>query len=426
MSSNVVRCVWLNGIVVKRLGHQISLQLQDGNQLFVAYRRDRGGKQNVSQDLKLLLDIIRAVENLIKEWYEQPASVEVDCSHCLACGFHPPSSFTLTDCQNAVFTQKDKMFCTHTQLGGKRLPVDLKDLVPDVIASWKRVTVIPNSDIVLGKEIGEGGFAKVFKATLNGKVVAVKQLNVDDAEEAANGALADPEDTGDMINVLSDFRQEVWVMSCVPRHENIMALEGICLDPLGMVIEYISGGSLDTLVNDPKFPWTWQLRVSVALSIAKGMHFLHAVVKPPLIHRDLKSANVLIEWKDQDKGELICKIADFGSTVAMSHLKKRVVDNPVWLAPEVIRGEPYNNKVDVYSFGVIMWELISKGEKFFGHVSWWYKIEDMVQSGERPPIPESCMPEYKALLERCWQNDPQKRPEFSDIVQALMLLKEQC
>lgn len=81
------------------------------------------------------------------------------------------------------------------------------------------------------------------------------------------------------------------------------------------------------------------------------------------------------------------------------------MDIAVWLAPEILENKAYTEKADVYSLGVIFWELLTK-EKFFGHIQFMSIIEDKVKAGERPPIPESCIPPYKRLIEQCWAQDP--------------------
>jgi serine/threonine protein kinase len=85
----------------------------------------------------------------------------------------------------------------------------------------------------------------------------------------------------------------------------------------------------------------------------------------------------------------------------------------VWLAPEVLQNKPYTEKADVYSVGVILWELFTR-QKFFGEVSFMSLVEDKVISGERPPIPASCPPSYRNLIEACWAQDPGTRHDTTN------------
>jgi len=120
---------------------------------------------------------------------------------------------------------------------------------------------------------------------------------------------------------------------------------------------------------------------------------------------------------------LDCKIADFGLSRSLTwkdNLDGKVVDNPVWLAPEILNREPYSEKVDVYAFGVMMWELIS-GHDFFGNISFMSKIEEKIKNGERDTIPDNqVIPDYYiALLQMAWSQNPDDRPSFSQCIEKL-------
>src|SRR3990167_5380776 len=126
-----------------------------------------------------------------------------------------------------------------------------------------------------------------------------------------------------------------------------------------MVLEFVGGGDLFTFLGDKSNEVGWDIRLKIALDIAEGMRFLHNV-NPPILHRDLKSPNVLInapkssnkQYTSQDS--IIAKVADFGlsSKLFVDCLSTRTVDNPIWCAPEVIQRKPYSQKADVYSYGI--------------------------------------------------------------------------
>jgi serine/threonine protein kinase len=273
--------------------------------------------------------------------------------------------------------------------------------------------VIPMNDLQVIDKVGEGGFATVYKAlwTKTGsneqRLVAVKQLKNKGEEKK--------ETEGDESNEFAEFRKEVIIMSGLS-HPNIVRLHGICLEPLAMVMDFISQGSLEAFLADRSIEITWPMRIKIAMDIARGMRFLHSQV-PPIIHRDLKSANILI---DRSTGEIVCRIADFGSCVAEARIKRRVVDNPVWCAPEVLRGQEYTEKVDVYSYGIILYELLTRSAKLFPGIQWWYIIEDMIKAGKRPELPSDCPTPYRTLIQETWDDTPHKRPSFDDIVTALL------
>jgi len=118
----------------------------------------------------------------------------------------------------------------------------------------------------------------------------------------------------------------------------------------------------------------------------------------------------------------ICKIADFGLSRGLiwsTNLEGKVVDNPIWLAPEILRRLRYSEKVDVYAFGVILWELMT-GEDFFGETAFMSAIEDRVKKGERPTIPSHTPSYFKKLIEMCWADNPESRPSFVQTTEMLV------
>jgi len=174
----------------------------------------------------------------------------------------------------------------------------------------------------------------------------------------------------------------------------------------------------------------WAVVLKLAMDIAQGMRFMHNF-EPPLIHRDLKSPNVLLATMLTDAGypSVMAKVADFGfsrSLMFSQQLSSVGADNPVWLAPEVIQREAYDGKADVYSYGVILWELVAR-EDFLKDILSPLAIEQAVLQGERPPIPEDCLakcPELASLIVRCWAAEPSARPTFSEICEELAAITE--
>lgn len=144
----------------------------------------------------------------------------------------------------------------------------------------------------------------------------------------------------------------------------------------------------------------------MTLDIALGMHFMHSL-KPPLMHRDLKSLNLLCSEKIVDQNSFInIKISDFGLT---RHVNEQ---SPVtgqagtfhWMAPEVLENEPYTEKADVYSFGIVLWEILAREPPFAT-----LKLQEIaikvVQKGERPPLDKispDCPRELLIIMQACW------------------------
>ena len=153
-------------------------------------------------------------------------------------------------------------------------------------------------------------------------------------------------------------------------------------------------------------------RINLALEIAQGINYLHSF-KPPILHRDLKSLNILL-----DKN-YVCKIADFGWAKLRDNHMTKLRGTFQWMAPEVITNEYYTEKADVYSFGIILWEFWSRDPPYKG-----VKAKDVAKKVRanktyRPIIPNDVPKEIAELMECCWDADPDKRPTFLEIINFL-------
>ena len=152
-----------------------------------------------------------------------------------------------------------------------------------------------------------------------------------------------------------------------------------------------------------------------ATDIARGMNYLHSEAPVQIIHRDLKSTNVLLsrDW--------MCKICDFGSsrTRNRDNSVMSVAGTPAWMAPELIQGKAnFSSGCDMWSFGVVLWELLTCERPFKGLDS--YQVMFVVGTRyEHPPIPESCPPPFQTLLKRCWAREGSSRPSFGEVVVEL-------
>ncbi|KAI3746330.1 hypothetical protein L6452_08758 [Arctium lappa] len=260
---------------------------------------------------------------------------------------------------------------------------------------------IPWNDLVLKERIGAGSFGIVHRADWNGSDVAVKILLEQDFH---------PER-------LTEFLQEVAIMRRL-RHPNIVLFMGAVTQPpnLSIVTEYLSRGSLYRLLHKSgaKEALDERRRLSMAYDVAKGMNYLHRR-NPPIVHRDLKSPNLLVDRK------YTVKVCDFG----LSRLKantflssKTAAGTPEWMAPEVLRDEPSNEKSDVYSFGVILWELATLQQPW-GNLNPAQVVAAVGFKCKRLEIPRDVNPQVSALIEACWANEPWKRPSFSAIMETL-------
>lgn len=214
-------------------------------------------------------------------------------------------------------------------------------------------------------KIGEGGFGSVYKGKLkNGKMAAIKVLSA----ESRQG--------------VQEFLTEVKVIS-ETEHENLVKLYGCCVEGKHriLVYNYLENNSLaqTLLARKSNSLFSWRIRAKLCLGIAKGLAYLHEEVRPHIVHRDIKASNILL---DQD---LIPKISDFGLAKLippnMTHVSTKVAGTIGYLAPEyAIRGQ-LTRKADIYSFGVLLIEIVSG------------------RSNTNTRLP----PEEQYILERTWQ-----------------------
>ena len=313
--------------------------------------------------------------------------------------------------------------------------VKLSILAPDLCMIDLEDVKVKESQIVLGDKLGAGAFGDVFKAVYKKQEYAVKTLQTIDA------------------STFDEFTREVTLMSKL-RHPNLVNLICFCSDPFMIVMELVSNGELYSLLHDDKLrsKITWQLRQRIAIDICKGMAYLHSKI-PPIIHRDLKSPNILMTRlevpKNDNLQEPLAKVADFGLSTHLFNdqmkqsTSKRDVQTPTWLAPEVLRAEPYAEKSDCYAMGIIMWELLVPGEHPFDEYnfgSFTSKLENAIMDGTRPSIPQEyhkykdyyystsnlspepipSLPdpeeimkiEYLRIMTSCWHQNPIIRPTF--------------
>ncbi|KAH9738415.1 serine/threonine-protein kinase CTR1 [Citrus sinensis] len=260
---------------------------------------------------------------------------------------------------------------------------------------------IPWNDLVLKEKIGAGSFGTVHRADWHGSDVAVKILMEQEFHAER----------------FKEFLREVAIMKRL-RHPNIVLFMGAVTQPpnLSIVTEYLSRGSLYRLLHKPgvREMLDERRRLNMAYDVAKGMNYLHRR-NPPIVHRDLKSPNLLVDKK------YTVKVCDFG----LSRLKantflssKSAAGTPEWMAPEVLRDEPSNEKSDIYSFGVILWELATLQQPW-GNLNPAQVVAAVGFKGKRLEIPRNVNPHVASIIEACWANEPWKRPSFSTIMELL-------
>eukprot|EP01127_Copromyxa_protea_P012259 TRINITY_DN3175_c0_g1_i1.p1 TRINITY_DN3175_c0_g1~~TRINITY_DN3175_c0_g1_i1.p1 ORF type:complete len:573 (+),score=59.33 TRINITY_DN3175_c0_g1_i1:83-1801(+) len=266
----------------------------------------------------------------------------------------------------------------------------------------QRVPAIQSSEISLGEKIGKGQYGSVYRGKCRGEHVAVKILyDVDSNEE-----------------ILDSFRKEVEIMSHI-HHPNIILLMAACTEPGNLcIVTELMEGNLHDLLHRPDIRLSNLQKLNFAIDIASGMAWLHNAKPCQIIHRDLKPSNLLIDenWK--------VKVADFGLSCFLSTSftrdKNFAIGSARWMAPEVLAGDKLNNKLDVYSYGLILWEIFTRNEPYteFRSVS---DFRDAIcNSGIRPNVHKKCIPPMLAdIMVQCWHSMPQRRPSFVDILEML-------
>ncbi|XP_041988725.1 tyrosine-protein kinase transmembrane receptor Ror-like [Aricia agestis] len=262
------------------------------------------------------------------------------------------------------------------------------------------------SQIKFLEELGEGAFGKVYKGALkkNGETqyVAVKALK----ENAS-------------AKTKADFRREIDLISEL-NHENIVCIVGVALreEPLCMLFEFMARGDLHEFLMGRAPPSGKGLPamrlLNIACNIASGMQYL---ASHHYVHRDLAARNCLVS------DDFVVKISDFGlSRDIYSSDYYRVQSKsllPVrWMPPESILYGKFTTESDIWSYGVVLWEIYSYGlQPYYGYSN--QEVIAMVRAGELLAAPAACPPPMYALMRDCWRHVPQRRPNFEEIVHRL-------
>jgi len=342
-------------------------------------------------------------------------------------------------------------------LEAKQVGETATNKVNRLLAAWE----LPWDHVRLSKKLAEGTFGEVWAGKWSNISVAVKLLKKTVNPHANDPLYASAIAEQEMI-MQEEFRQECETLQSI-KHPNLLIFFGAGTTSSGqsfIVTELMSVGSLRKALADDTRTLIWQERLRIAYQISCGMTHLHSL---HIIHRDLKSDNCLLD------ASLNCKVADFGTaklitaTAGVDALlqgtrnsgvpntsESDVLDNasnasnvsatmtagigtPLWMAPEVFAGRDlhYGSKVDVYSFGIIMWELATRSRPWseFDHLkqpAFGIALGDALQAGKRPQIPalfEDGNEAYVSLLRKSWATLPDSRPDFENIMKVLHTLR---
>ncbi|KAL7855670.1 hypothetical protein AOLI_G00192740 [Acnodon oligacanthus] len=272
--------------------------------------------------------------------------------------------------------------------------------------------VVDFRELSLEEVIGVGGFGKVYRGTWRGELVAVK------------AARQDPDE--DISVTAQNVRNEARLFAMLT-HPNIIALKGVCLQEpnLCLIMEYASGGPLSRALAGRRIPP--HVLVNWAVQIARGMLYLHNEAIVPVIHRDLKSNNILLAQpieKDGIEGKTL-KITDFGLAREWHKTTKMsTAGTYAWMAPEVIKSSTFSKGSDVWSYGVLLWELLT-GEAPYRGIDGLAVAYGVAVNKLTLPIPSTCPEPFAQLMSECWEQDPHRRPSFASILAQLCALEQQ-
>jgi serine/threonine protein kinase len=339
-----------------------------------------------------------------------PLETFILCPHCIADGVAEDECKWLKydDVVRLVLSGDATYRCS----GGE---VPLERMGEDLTLGY--VQAFPSNAVKVEKEaLARGGFGMIFRGVMrNGARIVVKELIMEPGTE---------------VSLFADFQREVSLMAQL-RHENLVLMHGILLSPLRMVLELCSEGDLLGALRKGRIKDA-ALKLRMATDVAQGMNFLHSLV-PPLAHRDLRSPNVLLMSLKANSKEPVAKVADFGLTAAASSRLQQELLTWQWMAPEAFLGENYTETCDLYSYGMILWEIYTgTGEIPFESLAAQEKnkkkqarefMNEIIHKGLRP----GCGPEFPedvtALILRLWEKDAATRPSFAVCLELLQGLQ---
>ncbi|OHT12964.1 TKL family protein kinase [Tritrichomonas foetus] len=257
---------------------------------------------------------------------------------------------------------------------------------------------VDQNDFELQKKIGAGGFADVYigiqKSTK--KVVAIKILHNEEFNE----------------QTFNLFLREVEIFGTI-QHFAVLPFIGVCLTPPYYIItEYMPGGCLFNRIHSNKARLDGTKRTIIALGIAYAMEYIHRL---DFLHRDLKSLNILLDADDYPK------VCDFGMSRLLPNNPDELMTGCAgtlqWMAPEVLNYEKYGKKSDVYSYGILLWEILTNNIPFRGFKDVQIAMA-VVNNHTRPIMPHDQAGVLGKFIKLCWDQDPNKRPTFEKIIVA--------
>ena len=413
---------WREGLVYK--SPDLSFCVESLDQTRVNTRHSRGillMASPTAMGTKTMCLLVDMVLTLIHEWYpglEEGANPQVHgvqqrvpCYECLKLNRSKPFEFRIDDYMSIITSNRLKIECGYDSKNPtNNHSVSLADIMPDLLLKDLDKGFLLKPDEIIYQEdkdslLGEGGFGKVYRGKCRGKNVAIKKY-ITRSEDAFN-----------------ELRGEAKVLQ-KSHHPCLVCLVGVSIHPLmALVLEEAPMGSLERhLIKKPTLiPRIVMFRM--AAEVAAAIRFLH---QHGIIFRDLKAANVLL-WCLDEESLCHCKVTDFGIATHLAPFGALGIQGTKgFIAPEVLfigkKKAVYNHKADIYSFSMLLYQMIARRHPF--HNVQPVKIDPKVVSGERPSIIDVHLADtgyyyLTRLMEECWQDKPNKRPDTDEVISKL-------
>lgn len=340
-------------------------------------------------------------------WYSNAAELKFAPAQYLMGEFYSQGNVLPQDTHKAILCYYNAAILGHDLAQNKlvklieQLPASLRKFNDSVIGLFQlyQRPLYETKKVKKGRLLGEGAYSKVRLGNLHDKAVAIKQLKKFTKKAKTN-----------FINESTNY--------LLLSHPRIVALHGAMLGKktCGIILEYMEQGALNEKLQTPRLS-AWRAKLRVARDVAEAMKYMH---QQGILNLDLKSRNILLQEKNS---KLRAKLADFGLSMFKWQAKlnpKGLKGSPCWMAPELFQRniEEYNEAVDVYAFGIVLWEIVT-GECPEYHFQDLKQLMRSVISGQRLSIPSDVPASLSELIQQCWHQDPKLRPAFDEIVETL-------